>query len=177
MAPNRTAIGSLVLSALALVGLVASESYTDRAIIPVPGDRWTVGFGSTFRDDGTPVRQGDTTTPVAALKRTMKDINKYEGALKQCVKAPLFQHEYDAYVSLAYNIGSGAFCSSSIPTKLNALQYTEACKTILEFTCGPATELTRAKPGEPCYHKTKLKKQYRGLLNRRKAEYAQCMGE
>ena len=34
----RTAIAGLVLAATTLVGLGLSESYTDKAVIPVPGD-------------------------------------------------------------------------------------------------------------------------------------------
>lgn len=29
------------------------------------------------------------------------------------VRVPLHQHEYDAFLSLAYNIGLGAFCGST----------------------------------------------------------------
>nr|WP_308431177.1 hypothetical protein [Laribacter hongkongensis] len=32
----------------------------------------------------------------------------------------LHQYEYDAFVSLAYNIGSGTFCGSALVRKLNA---------------------------------------------------------
>ena len=43
----RTFIGALALSAAGLIALVAHEGYTDKAVVPVPGDRPTVGFGST----------------------------------------------------------------------------------------------------------------------------------
>jgi GH24 family phage-related lysozyme (muramidase) len=43
----------------------------------------------------------------------------------------LFQHEYDAYLSLDAN--TGGVCASSIPGKLKAGQYEDACKTILDF--------------------------------------------
>ena len=148
----RRLIVTISLSAAALVGIVASEGYTDRAVIPVPGDVPTIGFGTT---EG--VKMGDTTTPPKALARALQDVGRYEGAVKQCVKVPLHQHEYDAYVSLAYNIGSGAFCGSTLVRKLNAEDYPGACLEILRWD--------RFK-GQPL----------RGLTIRREREYRQCIG-
>ena len=42
---KRSHVAGLALSASALVGLIAREGYTDKAVIPVKGDRPTVGFG------------------------------------------------------------------------------------------------------------------------------------
>ena len=66
----RIAAAGLSLSAAALVGLLAHEGFTGHAVIPVQGDRPTVGFGSTFREDGRPVQLGDTITPQKAVART-----------------------------------------------------------------------------------------------------------
>ena len=149
----RRLIVTISLSAVALVGIVASEGYTDRAVIPVPGDVPTIGFGTT---EG--VKMGETTTPPKALARALQDVGRYEGALKLCVKVPLHQHEYDAYVSLAYNIGSRAFCGSTLARKLNEGDYPGACREILRWD--------RFK-GQPL----------RGLTTRREREYRQCIGE
>ncbi len=89
----RIAIGALSLSAAGFVGLISHEGFTDRAIIPVKGDRPTVGFGSTFRDDGSPVQMGDTITAPRAVQRSFNHIAKDEQGIKQCVTAPLFQRE------------------------------------------------------------------------------------
>jgi GH24 family phage-related lysozyme (muramidase) len=110
--------GRLTLSAAALVGIVLHEGYTDRAVIPVKGDVPTIGFGTT-----TGVKLGDTTTPPKALARALTDVQQFEGALKQCVTVPLAQHEYDALVSFSYNVGSRAFCQSTLVRKLNAEDY------------------------------------------------------
>lgn len=149
----RTKVGALALSAAALVGLALHEGYSDKAIIPVPGDVPTIGFGTT---EG--VKLGDRITAPQALARKLADVQKFEGALKQCVKVPLHQYEYDAYISLSYNIGSRAFCNSTLVRVLNQGQYEEACRQILRWD--------RFK-GEPL----------RGLTIRRQAEYKQCMGE
>ncbi|WP_222621964.1 glycoside hydrolase family protein [Variovorax sp. PAMC26660] len=131
----RIAVLALTLSAAGFVGIVSREGYTDRAVIPTKGDVPTIGFGTT---EG--VQLGDTTTPVVAMRRALADSKKYEGALKQCVSAPLYQEEYDLYVSLAYNIGAFNFCSggraggtSNIVRRLNAGDYSGACDAILDW--------------------------------------------
>lgn len=149
---NRTQLASLTLSAAALVGIALHEGYRDNAYIPVPGDVPTIGFGTT---DG--VKLGDRTTPPQALARALQDVQKFEGALKQCVTVPLHQHEYDAYISLSYNIGSGAFCGSTLVRKLNAGDYAGACKEILRW------DKFKGKP-------------LRGLTLRRQQEYRLCTG-
>jgi lysozyme len=123
----RIAIAALSLSAAGFVGLVAHEGYTDRAIVPVPGDRPTVGFGSTFRDDGSPVQMGDTITAPKAVQRSFAHIAKDEGRLKQCVTAPLAQHEYDTLVDHAYQYGAQATCNSTVVRLVNQQKYAEAC--------------------------------------------------
>ncbi len=129
----RTTIGALSLSAAALVGLLAHEGYSDRAIIPVAGDRPTVGFGSTFRDDGSPVRMGDKITPPKAVARSYAHIAKDEAGIKRCVTAPLTQGEYDTMVDFAYQYGVPTLCKSSIVREANAGRYKEACDAYLLY--------------------------------------------
>lgn len=124
---TRIAVAALSLSAMGFLGIAQHEGYTERAVVPVPGDRWTVGIGSTFRDDGTPVQPGDTITPPQAIKRSLSHIQKDETALKQCVTAPLTQYEYDTLTDFAYNYGSQAACKSSMVRLANAGRYEDAC--------------------------------------------------
>jgi lysozyme len=149
---TRLKIAALSLSASALVGIAGWEGYRSTAYIPIPGDVPTIGFGTTGG-----VKMGDTIDPVRALQRKLDDVKKFEGALKQCVKVPLHQHEYDAYLSLAYNIGPTAFCNSTLVRRLNEEKYDLACREILRW------DKAGGKP-------------VRGLTLRREAEYRQCMG-
>ena len=158
---NRRNISTLVLSAAALVGLVISEGYTDRAVVPVKGDVPTIGFGTTHG-----VRMGDTTTPTKALARVLTDAQKFEGALKQCVTVPLYQHEYDTYVRFSYNVGAAAFCRSTMVKKLNAEDYSGACKEILRWTYFQGKNCAAPENARLCG----------GLATRRQTEYQQCMG-
>lgn len=149
---SRIQVGALVLSAAGLIGIVSYEGYSDKAYIPVPGDVPTIGFGTT---EG--VKIGEKITPVPALRRALSDINKDEKQIKRCVKVPLHQSEYDAYSSLTYNIGSTAFCNSTLVKKLNSGDYSGACAEISRWD----------KQG---------KKVLRGLTIRRAEERKTCEG-
>lgn len=162
MTRSRNALAALTLSAAALVGLVLQEGYTDHAIIPVKGDVPTLGFGTT---DGVEI--GDTTTPPKALARALADLQKFEGALKMCVTVPLHQHEYDALVGFSYNVGSGAFCRSTLVKKLNAGDYPGACRELLRWTYFQGKNCAAPENSRLCG----------GLAKRRQNEYRQCMGE
>lgn len=167
----RTAIVACCLSAAGFGALTQWEGWCGTACIPVPGDVPTLGLGSTRG-----VKMGDTITPPAAISRALREIKEYETALKGCVTVPLTQGEYDAYVDLAYNIGAGAFCSSTLVRELNAGNYTAGCAHIEDFVCGPATPATAAKPGERCYSTHGPKRVIRGLQVRRAATRATCEG-
>lgn len=165
MKSPRAGIAALALSAFGLIGIALQEGYTDKAIIPTKGDVPTLGFGTTTRPDGSAVQMGDKTNPVDALQRKQRDLLKFEGAIKRCVTAPLYQHEYDAYVDMAYNIGSGAFCSSTMVKRLNAGDYTGACNAILMWTRVDKQDCSI--PGNRvCW----------GLWQRRQATHKQCLG-
>lgn len=161
---TRIIVASLTLSASALVSIALHEGYTDRAVRPLPGDVPTVGFGTTTRPDGSPVRLGDTTTPPQALARALADVQRFEGALRQCVRVPLHQHEYDAYLSFAYNVGAGAFCASTMARRLNAGDYAGACAEFDRWTFFKGRDCR--DPANDCA----------GLVRRRADERARCEG-
>jgi len=125
---QRLAVASLVLSAAGFASIVQHESYTDKAIIPTKNDRPTVGFGSTFKEDGSPVRMGDTTTPPQAIARSLDHIQKDEAGLKGCVQMPLHQVEYDTLVNFAYQYGAQKTCSSAMVKEINQGNYAKACE-------------------------------------------------
>lgn len=157
----RSAIAALALSAAGLVGIALHEGYSDKVIVPVKGDVPTIGFGSTAG-----VKPGDTTTPPQALARALQDVQRFEGALKQCVRVPLHPHEYDAYVSFAYNVGSGAFCGSTLVKVLNQGDYPAACAQLLRWTFFQGKDCALPQNARLCG----------GLAARRQQEYQQCMG-
>lgn len=166
MNPNvRTAVAALSLSAAGFIGLVVHEGYTDKAIVPVQGDRPTMGFGSTFKEDGTPVKITDTTTPTRALRMSLAHIQKDELRLKRCVTGDLYQAEWDILVDFAYWRGSAGACRSEVVKNINAGNYVAACEAYLNLDSRRAGGRDCKEPGSGC----------RGVWLRAQKRYADCM--
>ncbi|MDX9716265.1 MAG: glycoside hydrolase family protein [Thauera sp.] len=161
---RRAPVAVLSLSAAALVGLLAHEGYSDRAILPIEGDRPTVGFGSTFRDDGSAVQMGDTITPPKAVARTYAHIARDERGIKGCVTAPLTQVEYDVMVDFSYQYGVQTLCASSMVRHANAGRYVESCKSYLLYKRAAGRDCSNRANG--CY----------GVWTRSLDRYQRCLG-
>ncbi|MDQ9019931.1 lysozyme [Acinetobacter sichuanensis] len=82
---------------------------------------WTIGYGTTVIN-GVKVKKGDTCTVEQAKKYMASDLRKFEAAVNK-VTVALNQNQFDALVSLTYNIGTGAFADSTLLKKLNAGDY------------------------------------------------------
>lgn len=149
---RRLAVAGLSLSAIGLLTIAKWEGFSDHAYIPVPGDVPTIGFGST---EG--VKMGDTITVPKALERLRRDVGVAESAIGRCVKVPLSQSEFNAFTSFAFNVGTEAFCSSTLVKKLNAGDYAGACAELKRWVYVDGRRV-------------------QGLVNRREAEYRLCMG-
>ncbi|MNG52542.1 Lysozyme RrrD [compost metagenome] len=80
---------------------------------------WTIGFGTTIYPNGIRVKKGDTCTEAQAKAYMQNDLKKFEYAVNSAVNIPLNQNQYDALVSLTYNIGAAAFSKSTLVKKLN----------------------------------------------------------
>jgi lysozyme len=143
----------LTLSAVGLVGIALFEGYRGTAYNDGVGVQ-TIGYGTTIG-----VQVGDKITPDRALVRLADDAAATERRLRECIGAvPLAQGEWDAYVSWAYNVGTGAACGSTLVAKLRRVppDYEGACAELLRWTRAGGRELP-------------------GLVKRRQAEYQQCM--
>ncbi len=81
---------------------------------------WTIGFGTTIYPNGIRVKKGDICTEAQAKAYMAYDLKKFESTVNSAVTVPLNQNQFDALVSLAYNIGIGAFSKSTLVKKLNA---------------------------------------------------------
>lgn len=170
--PVRLLAGALFASAALYTGLQQSEGFVAKAMKPVPEDRWTVGYGSTYHADGSPVKRGETITEPEARKLLEITVrNEYEAKIKACAgDIPMRQAEYDAVIDLAYNVGAEKVCRFSIFRKFRAGDYAAGCAVIPTVDmlngkhCRAGNNL-RAVPG--C----------RGLMTRRQRQYAICKGE
>jgi len=75
----------------------------------------TVGYGST----GPDIKVGMKITEAEAESRLIKSLETIEAGLRDMVSVPINQHEFDALVSFAYNVGSGALRRSTLLRLLN----------------------------------------------------------
>lgn len=96
---------------------------------PDPGSRdgtpWTIGYGST----GPDIKKGTVWTVKQAEERFARDLAKFAKGVTDAIgNAPTTQGQYDAMVSLAYNIGLGAFLGSTLLRRHMAGRFDEAAK-------------------------------------------------
>ena len=85
------------------------QSYQDVAGI------WTVGYGHT----GPEVGPGMVITEGQAEALLIEDLERFERGVSSAVTAPITQTQFDALVSLAYNIGVSGFSRSTAVKRLN----------------------------------------------------------
>jgi GH24 family phage-related lysozyme (muramidase) len=166
MSRVRIAVAALSLSAVGFISLVSGEGFVDKAMVPTKGDRPTVGFGSTFQADGSPVKMGDTTTPVRALVTAEAHINKQEELFRQSLTgASLSQVEFDVYMDFVYQYGTANWSSSSMRRELLAGNYQAACDALLQW---------KRAAGYDC--STPGNKRCWGVWERQLARHQKCVG-
>lgn len=71
--------------------------------------------------------------PRALVERVLREdlANRYERAVRDAVKKPLKPHQFDALLSLCFNIGTGGFKRSTVVRRLNAGDFRGAADAIL----------------------------------------------
>ncbi len=126
---KKAGIGALVLAGATLVAYVTQHEGTRYTPYRDQGGVWTVCQGHTGRD----VVPGRKYTEAECDAFLAQDLTVAGRGVLSCVHVPLNQHQYDAYTDLAFNIGTGAFCRSSIAAQLNKSQYTDACNRVLLY--------------------------------------------
>lgn len=150
---TKKAVAGIVLASASLVAFVTgwegNEPTTYQDIVGIN----TVCSGITDPSIAVP---GKTYTEQECAALNAHEIQDHAERAVQCVNVKLSQGEYEAYASLAYNIGSGNFCGSSLIKKLNAEDRAGACAEILRWNRAGG-------------------KVVKGLDNRRKAENKMCL--
>lgn len=134
-------------------GIVLS-AYQDSAGV------WTIGAGHTSAAGAPKVTPGMKITAAEASEILSRDLIVFEKAVNSSVKVALNQNEFDALVSLAFNIGAGAFKNSTLVKRLNAGDRQAAADQFLVWN-----KIT--VNGQ--------KKTLQGLVNRRQAERKQFL--
>lgn len=122
-----------------------------------PAGVWTIGYGHTGETLGQPSPKGMRISDVDIDNLLKKDMNRFEKAVFRSVTVPIKQHQFDALVSFAFNVGAGALATSTLLKKLNSADYKGAAEQFLVWN----------KATNP---QTKKKVALAGLTRRRQAE-------
>jgi len=93
---------------------------------------WTIGYGTTARAGvGIDPAPGMEITEAEAEYYLQKGLEKFSTEITGAITRPINENEFGAFVSLAYNIGSGAFKRSTALRKFNAGDKQGAANAIL----------------------------------------------
>jgi len=84
---------------------------------------WTIGYGHTVG-----VKPGDEITQEQADEWFSEESEQFSNKVQVLVLVEVNQNQFDALVSLAYNIGVGALSRSTLLRKLNAGDYQGAAE-------------------------------------------------
>ena len=82
--------------------------------------RWTIGYGSTFYEDGSPVKMGDKITKERADSLLEKVSDSFAAKVKGLIKSDINENQFSALVSFSFNVGIGNLKSSTLLKKVNA---------------------------------------------------------
>ena len=97
---------------------------------------WTIGVGHTSVAGPPRVTKGLKITAAQSDEILQRDLASVEASVSAMVKVPLNQNEFDALVSLVFNIGAGGFKGSSVLRNLNAGNRRGAADSMLAWNKG-----------------------------------------
>lgn len=120
-------------------------AYLDPVKIP------TICFGETKG-----VKMGDRATLAQCQAMLADSLELANKAVERCVSTPLPPERQAALVSFTYNIGGGAFCSSTLVRKLNSGDVRGACNELPRWVKAKGITLP-------------------GLIKRRQEERVMCL--
>ena len=118
-----------------------------------PAKVWTIGYGHTKT-----AKPGMMISHLEAEHLLREDLKRFEDAVRDYVRVPLAQGQYDALVSFAFNVGIGAFQKSTLLKLLNKGQYNTAALQFSQWVYAG-------------------KRKLEGLVNRRNEEYRMFTGQ
>jgi lysozyme len=114
-----------------------------------PANKWTIGWGNCFYEDGSKVKQGDKITQARADQLFANLVTEFERIVTKSVKVPINQNQFDALLSHTWNTGGS--------------------DTLFELVNRKAGDVYIRDWFETKYI-TVNKKLFKGLVNRRKEE-------
>ena len=94
----------------------------------------TIGFGHTAAAGPPKPRPGLRITAAEAQALLVRDLDRYETAVAAALRRPPAQHQFDAMVSLCFNIGPGNFARSRVVRAFNQGDDVKAAQAFLGWT-------------------------------------------
>jgi lysozyme len=104
---------------------------------------WTIGVGHTSGAGPPHVKQGMKITQGQADAIFADDVSEFESEVASLTRDDIKQHEFDAYVSLCYNIGGGAFATSTTLARFNTGDVPGAAEALLWWNKPPEIKARR----------------------------------
>lgn len=153
MSRIKTAAGALTALGLLAVGFVGGwEGKRNAAYQDIVGV-WTVCYGETRG-----VQPGDRYSDAECAAMLGQGLAEFETGMRRCLRAPdaIPPKAYAMFLSLSYNIGTGAFCRSTVARRANQGDLKAACDAILLWNRAGGRVV-------------------QGLVNRREAERKVCL--
>jgi lysozyme len=144
---RNAALAAVLIAAVGAFEGLRTVAYRDPIGIP------TICFGETRG-----VKMGDRATVAECKKMLGTRLIEFEMGIRKCLRNPdaIPDGAYAASISLAYNIGIGGFCKSSIRRALDAGNIRGACDNFRRFVYAAGIKLP-------------------GLVKRREAERKMCL--
>lgn len=93
-----------------------------------PAGIWTIGYGTTYFPDGTPVKEGDEITKEFAETLLIDYIKKNIMPVFDKIPYKLSENQKCAIASLCYNVGVPSFLKSKLFTAICKKDYSEICR-------------------------------------------------
>ena len=136
------------------LGLQLIKTFEGRrlAAYKCPADVWTIGYGHTSRAGPPAVTPGMKITAAQAAKILRADLDLFEGEVEKLVDGvDLEPHQFDALVSLAFNIGVPALKGSTLLKRVRARRFDDVPAQVMRWNkvAGkPVAGLTRRRRAE-----------------------------
>lgn len=92
---------------------------------------WTIGVGHTAAAGPPDPNKVLTITDAECDAILARDLAKFEAGVEKAIARPMTQNQFDALVSLAFNIGLGAFGRSSVVRHFNAGNIAKAADSFM----------------------------------------------
>lgn len=112
------------------VGLIGGFEGLRQNAYPDPGTHgkpWTICYGHTGD-----VHPGDHMTVADCKSQLVNDLETYADKVETCTHVPMPDARFVAFVSFAYNLGPGRYCSAIAPLVNNG-KTREACDKLLDY--------------------------------------------